>query len=66
MIELTPCQVQAIERSEEETTRMVNPQTQETFVLVPQNHYDRMQKWIAPLKRRWDHPGDEDLTRKPS
>ena len=64
MIELTSDQAQAIEG--EEIPRMVNPLTQETFVLLRQDLYDRMQKWVAPLKRRWDNPEDDDLTRKVS
>lgn len=66
MIELTDDQAQAIRRSEEQPPLVVNPQTQETFVLVKKDVYDAMQKWMAPLKRRWDNPADDDLIRKPS
>ena len=66
MIELTSDQTQAIERNGEQPLLMVDSRTQETFVLVRKGVYDRMQKWVAPLKRRWDNPADEDLTRKPS
>ena len=40
---------------------MVNPKTREEFVLLPKKRYEAMQKWIAPLKRRWDDPADDDL-----
>lgn len=66
MIELTGDQARAIERSAEQPPLLVNPQTQETFVLARKDVYDRMQRWLAPLKRRWDNPADDDLTRKSS
>ena len=64
MIELTPEQVQAIER-EEPLPVVVNPNTREEFVLIRKKRYDAMQKWIAPLKRRWDDPADDDLIEQP-
>jgi hypothetical protein len=66
MIELTPDQAQAIERNGKEPSLLVDPRTQETFVLVRKDVFDALQRWIAPLKRRWDHPEDDDLTRKPA
>lgn len=62
MIALTQEQLQAVER--EQVPILVNPQTQEEFVLIRKDRFDAMQKWIAPLKRRWDNPGDDDLIRK--
>jgi hypothetical protein len=44
---------------------VVDPRTQEEFVLVRRDRYEAMQKWVASLKRRWDDPGDDDLIRKP-
>jgi hypothetical protein len=44
---------------------MVNPETGEEFVLLPKERYEAMQKWIAPLKRRWDDPADDDLIEQP-
>ena len=66
MIELTSEQTRAMERNGEQPPLVVNPQTRETFVLVRKDVYDRMQQWMGPLKRRWDNPADDDLTRKPS
>jgi hypothetical protein len=63
MIELTPEQVQAIE--EDQMPILVNPKTQEEFVLIRKERFDAMQKWIAPLKRRWDNPADDDLIARP-
>ena len=63
MIELTPEQVQAIEQGEALPV-VVNPKTREEFVLVRRERFEAMQKWIAPLKRRWDNAGDDDLIRK--
>ena len=42
MIELTQEQVLALGRSEPVLPRVVNPQTQEVFVLVPLAAYDRL------------------------
>ncbi len=43
---------------------MVNPKTHEEFILIRKARFDAMQKWIAPLKRRWDNPEDDDLIAK--
>lgn len=42
---------------------MVDPRTQEEFVLVRKDRFEAMQKWLASLKRRWDDPADDDLIR---
>ena len=63
MIELTMEQMQAVEK-EEPLPVMVNPKTREEFVLIRKDRYEAMQKWIAPLKRRWDNPADDDLIKK--
>ena len=63
MIELTPEQVQAVEQ-EESLPVVVNPKTREEFVLIRKERYEVMQKWIAPLKRRWDNPADDNLTKQ--
>jgi hypothetical protein len=66
MIELTEQQRQALDETGDQPPVVVDPRTQETFVLVRKDVYDAMQKWLGPLKRRWDNPADDDLTRKPS
>jgi hypothetical protein len=63
MIELTQEQVQAL--AADAAPVLVNPKTREEFVLLRKERCDAMQKWVAPLKRRWDDPGDDDLIRKP-
>jgi hypothetical protein len=64
MIELTEEQAEALTRSEQPPL-VVDPRTQEEFVLVRRDRFEAMQKWVASLKRRWDEPGDDDLIRKP-
>jgi hypothetical protein len=64
MIELTPEQVRAVEQAQAFPV-VLNPKTREEFVLVPRGRFDAMQKWMGPLKRRWDDPADDELIRKP-
>jgi hypothetical protein len=42
MIELTEQQVQALERAKVSPPRVVNPRTQETFVLLRVDEYERL------------------------
>jgi hypothetical protein len=63
MIELTEEQAEALARAESPAL-VVDPRTQEEFVLVPKDRFDAMQKWMASFKRRWDDPADDDLIRK--
>ncbi len=42
MIELTQEQAQAVAKPETSPPRVVNPQTQEVFVLVPLTEYERL------------------------
>ena len=44
MIELTQQQVQALENTEGAPLRLVNPQTQETFVLLRVEEYERLKE----------------------
>lgn len=64
MIELTEEQAVALRRAEQPAL-VVDPRTQEEFVLVRKDRVEAMQKWVASLKRRWDDPDDDDLIRKP-
>jgi hypothetical protein len=64
MIELTEEQLQAVERGEQLPV-LINPKTREEFVLVRKARFEAMQKWLAPLKRRWDDPADDDLIARP-
>jgi hypothetical protein len=64
MIQLTEEQVEALGRAEQPPL-VVNPRTQEEFVLVPRDRFEAMHKWVASLKRRWDDPANDDLIRKP-
>jgi hypothetical protein len=63
MIELTEEQAEALRRAEQ-FPLVVDPRTQEEFVLVRKDRFDAMQRWVASLKRRWDDPGDDHLIRK--
>ncbi len=63
MIELTEEQAEALRRAEQ-PPRVIDPRTQEEFVLVPTDRFEAMQKWVASLKRRWDDPDGDDLIRK--
>jgi hypothetical protein len=66
MLELTRDQMQAIDRNGDQPPLIVDPRTKEALVLVRKEIYDAMQKWVGPLKRRWDNPAADDLTRKQS
>ena len=44
MIELTEQQVQALEHPESSPPRVVNPRTQETFVLLRVDEYERLKE----------------------
>ena len=44
MIELTEQQVQMLAHVEATPARVVNPRTQETFVLLPVDQYERLQE----------------------
>jgi hypothetical protein len=62
MIELTEQQQQAL--NQESPPRVLNPRTQERFVLIPEDVYESVRKIVAPLNRNWDNPADDDLIRK--
>jgi hypothetical protein len=64
MIELTEQQAEAVAQADTLPV-MVNPKTQEEFILVRKDRFEAMQKWLASLKRNWDNPGDDELIRKP-
>ena len=66
MIELTPDQARAVEHCGSDVPLVLNPRTQESYFLVPKEVYDAFQLWLGPLKRRWDNPADEELTRTPT
>jgi hypothetical protein len=65
MIELTEVQATAIRQNGQQPAVIVNPPTWEIFVLLPKEVFDAMQRWLAPLKPRWDNPQDEGLTQTP-
>lgn len=62
MIELTEQQQRAL--VEESPPRVVNPRTQERFVLIPEAAYEKMRKIMAPFSRNWDNPADDDLIKR--
>jgi hypothetical protein len=64
MIELTEQQALALARAEPPPL-VVDPTTQEEFVLVRRDRFEAMQKWVASLKRRWGAPADDELIQTP-
>jgi hypothetical protein len=57
MIELTPEQAQALEAGGDALPQVTNPRTGKTFVLVPREVYEVMQKWMSSFNRAgWDDP----------
>lgn len=66
MIELTEEQVTAMERTKT-PLQVVNPRTQEVFVLIRQEVYALTSKIVRGGKgQAWDDKADEDLIRKPA
>ena len=64
MIELTEAQVRALE-NQKSPLHLVNPATQEVFVLIRKDVQDLTGSIVGGQKGRvWDDDGDEDLIRK--
>jgi hypothetical protein len=63
MIELTEEQQQAMS-VEKSPLHVVNPRTQEVFVLIRQDVYELFCSMARPFNRGWDNPADDDLIRK--
>jgi len=64
MIELTEAQVQALEE-QKAPLQLVNPATQEVFVLIRKDVYDLACGIVGGGRGRvWDDAGDDDLIRK--
>jgi hypothetical protein len=64
MIELTETQVQAIAAQNSKPLEVVNPATQEVFVLIRKEVYDLVCGTLKPYGRGWDDAADDDLIRK--
>jgi hypothetical protein len=57
MIQLTDEQARALEAQGGGLAEVTNPRTGQTFVLVPREVYEVMQKWMASFNRAgWDDP----------
>jgi hypothetical protein len=54
MIELTEEQTHAVEEGANPV--LLNPKTQEEFVLVHKEVFENMRKVLAPMNRGWDDP----------
>ena len=66
MIELTPEQAQAMAESKT-PLQVIDPLTQEVFVLIRQNVYELTCGIVRGMNRSgWDNPADDDLIRKRS
>lgn len=66
MIELTQEQLQAVEG--DPLPLVVNPKTQEEFILVRKEMFERMRKLMKPIDRAWDDPAldvYEEYRKKP-
>ena len=60
MIQLTSEQAMAV-ANQKEPLRLVNPDTQEVFVLIRQDVYELTSK----ILKKWDDPEDDDLIEAP-
>ena len=60
MLELTPEQARALEQ-QKEPLKLVNPSTQEVFVLVRHDIYNLTSK----ILKKWDDPEDAELIEQP-
>ena len=63
MIELTQCQVQALD-TEKAPLAAVDPRTGQEYLLIKREIYERLQGFLRPMNRNWDNPADDHLIRK--
>ena len=63
MIELTPEQAQA-QTEQKAPLHVLNPTTQEVYVLIKKDVYEGVSGILRPLNRAWDNPEDDDLIRR--
>ncbi len=64
MIELTEEQARAME-AQKAPLQVLNPLTQEVFVLIRKDVYDLTCSIVSgPNRAGWDNPADDDLIRK--
>jgi hypothetical protein len=64
MIELTEEQLEALEAQTQGPLQVLNPRTQEIYVLIRQDVYQLTSRIISgPNRRGWDDPADDDLIR---
>jgi hypothetical protein len=65
MIELTEEQMQALEAQTQGPLQVLNPRTQEVYVLIRKEVYQLTSRILSgPNRRGWDDPADDDLIRK--
>lgn len=62
MIELTEEQRQNIRK--ENPPRVIDPFTNERFVLIREDIYEKVKKVLTPMNRNWDNPEDDDLIKR--
>jgi len=62
MIELTEAQLKALDAHAEQLPIAIDPRTQEAFVLVRQEAYEKMRRLIDGMTRSagWDDPALDD------
>jgi hypothetical protein len=63
MIELTEVQQQAM-KAQKGPLHVVNPSTQEIYVLIRHDVYELFCNMTRPFNRGWDNPADDDIIRK--
>jgi hypothetical protein len=63
MIQLTEEQARVM-AEEKAPPQVLNPLTQEVFVLIRKDIYDTVCGFLRPLGRGWDNPADDDLIRR--
>jgi hypothetical protein len=62
MIELTQAQAEALDGAEEPPL-VVDPLTNQEYLLIRREVYDKVRLMLKPFARDWDDPAD-DLIRK--
>jgi hypothetical protein len=65
MIELTEAQLKALDALAEQPPVAIDPRTQEAFVLLRQEAYEKMRRLIDGMTRSagWDDPALDDYER---
>ena len=63
MIELNQDQLQALD-GQEQPPIAVDPRTNQEYLLIRREVYEKVRLMLKPFARGWDDPADDDLIRK--